>query len=249
MTKKAIHREYGDFQTPQPLAEAIMAVLCRLGINPKTILEPTCGKGAFLIAALNTFPEVTRCIGFDINKHHLEELKCRVSSFTQRDSLEIIHGDFFSFDWNTLLCEVPEPVLIIGNPPWVTNSELGVLGSENLPKKVNSYNRSGYEAITGKSNFDLSEWMLLEYLNWLRGRGGVIAVLCKTSVARKTLLHIWKHQFTMCDAKMFLIDARKHFNVSVDACLLVIDVSAKITSFKCALFNDFNFVFISNRNF
>lgn len=232
--------EYGDFQTSPALAEAAMVVLRRFGIRPKTVLEPTCGKGAFLLAAIHAFPKATRFIGLDINKQYLKELEHQVSSLKRRESVQLIHGDFFFFDWKELLSGLPEPVLIVGNPPWVTSSELGMLESENLPKKSNFQERRGYDAITGKSNFDISEWMLLQNLGWLKNRHGVITLLCKTGVARKALFHAWKHQLAVSNAKMFLIDAQKHFNASVDACFLVIDMSGGPISSDCAVFNDFD---------
>lgn len=230
--------EYGDFQTPPPLAEAAMAALLRFGINPKSVLEPTCGKGTFLLAALDAFPGVIQFIGVDINKQYLQELEIQVSCSERENSVRLIHGDFFYFDWRELLRGLPEPVLIVGNPPWVTSSELGMLASENLPKKSNFQERRGYDAITGKSNFDISEWMLLQNLDWLKDRRGVIALLCKTGVARKVLSHAWKHQLPVSGAKMFLIDAQKHFNASVDACFLVIDMSVGPISSDCAVFDD-----------
>lgn len=232
--------EFGDFQTPLPLAEAAMAVLRRFGISPKAILEPTCGKGAFLLAAIHTFPEVTCFIGVDINKKYLKELQHQVSSSERRDAIQLLHGDFFFFDWHALLHDLPQPVLIVGNPPWVTSSELGMLESENIPKKSNFQERRGYDAITGKSNFDISEWMLLQHLDWLNNRRGVIALLCKTAVARKTLSHAWRHQLAITGANMFLIDAQKHFGASVDACFLVIDMSGETHSSDCAVYNDLN---------
>lgn len=238
MAKKPIEKwEYGDFQTPPVLAEAAMAVLRRFGIQPRAVLEPTCGKGAFLLASIHTFPRAARFIGLDINRQYLKELEHQVSSTERWGSVQLIHGDFFFFDWEELLSSLPEPVLIVGNPPWVTSSELGMLGSENLPKKSNFQERRGYDAITGKSNFDISEWMLLQNLGWLKSRRGVIALLCKTGVARKVLFHAWKHQLAVCDAKMFLIDAQKHFNASVDACFLVIDMSGGPISSDCVVFN------------
>jgi len=233
---------YGDFQTPLPLAETAMSALQCFGINPKTILEPTCGKGTFLLAALHAFPEVTHFIGVDINKQYLQELQHQVSSSEKRDAIQLLQGDFFFFDWNALLRELPQPILIVGNPPWVTSSALGMSKSENLPQKSNFQGRRGYDAITGKSNFDISEWMLLQHLNWLKNRRGVIALLCKTAVARKALLHAWKHQLPITGAKMFLIDAQKHFGASVDACFLVIDMLGGADSSDCALYNDFNSV-------
>jgi hypothetical protein len=44
-------------------------------------------------------------------------------------------------------------------------------------------------------------------------------MLCKTMTARKVLRHFWQTDSGREQAGLFLIDAKKHFNVSVDACL------------------------------
>ena len=44
-------------------------------------------------------------------------------------------------------------------------------------------------------------------------------MLCKTMTARKVLRHLWKTNGGREQSSLFLIDAKKHFNVSVDACL------------------------------
>jgi len=38
------------------------------------------------------------------------------------------------------------------NPPWVTNSQLSALNSNNLPAKSNFKQAKGIDAITGKQN-------------------------------------------------------------------------------------------------
>lgn len=231
--------EYGDFQTPPPLAEVAIATLQRSGFNPKTVLEPTCGKGAFLLAAIQAFPKVARFVGVDINSQYLTILQNQISLPERSGTIDLLHGDFFSLDWRALLRDLPQPILIVGNPPWVTCSELGLLASENLPNKSNFQERRGYDAITGKSNFDISEWMLLQNLDWLKNRRGVIALLCKMAVARKALFHAWKHQLAISGAKIFMIDAQKHFGASVDACFLVIDMIGEASSADCAVYDDF----------
>lgn len=230
--------EYGDFQTPHTLATVATGVLSRLGIKPRTVIEPTCGTGAFLLAALYAFPNAERFIGLDINHQYIQALEQQILPLAAADITQLIHGDFFSFDWEKLIANLPEPLLILGNPPWVTNSKLGVVSSANLPNKSNFKKQRGYDAITGKSNFDISEWMLLHNLSWLKNRCGTIAQICKTSVARKILLHIWKQQLSVNNTQIFLLDARKYFRVSVDACLLIIHRAGATTSLGCAVFSE-----------
>src|SRR5579862_6254167 len=69
--KTAKITEFGDFQTPEVLALAATRLLHSLGIRPRCVLEPTCGRGAFLGAAATTFPDAERLIGVEINSHHL----------------------------------------------------------------------------------------------------------------------------------------------------------------------------------
>ena len=131
----------------------------------------------------------------------------------------IHHRDFFSEDWNLNLSKSRSPrVLVIGNPPWVTNSELGQLGSSNLPKKTNFQGLRGLDARTGKSNFDIAEWMLIRLIEALPPTGA-IAMLCKTMTARKVLRHFWRTDSGREDSLLFRINAKAEFDVAVDACL------------------------------
>lgn len=213
--------EYGDFQTPVSLARAVCRLLSRRGVSPAAVVEPTCGRGNLLLAALDEFPNATRAVGLDVNRAHVEAVRWRLRGRSDRCKVETIVGDFFNAEWSGLLRSLPDPVLVIGNPPWVTNTELGTLRSSNLPEKANFKRLGGLDALTGKSNFDISEWMLLEIMRWLDGRNATMAMLCKTVVARKVLAHAWKHKVGLSDAEVYLIDANASFNASVDACLLL----------------------------
>ena len=85
------------------------------------------------------------------------------------------------------------PILVLGNPPWATSSGLGASGGRNLPQKTNFQNRRGLDALTGKSNFDVAESMLLTLLEAGRRsqKAVTLAMLVKTSVARRVLSHLW----------------------------------------------------------
>jgi hypothetical protein len=124
-----------------------------------------------------------------------------------------------------MLASLPDPILVIGNPPWVTSADLASLNSSNLPKKTNFHGFSGLDAKTGKSNFDISEWMLSHILESLDQRDATMAMLCKTSVARKVLSYAWKRNLPLKRAQIHLINAKESFDASVDACLLVCGVS------------------------
>ena len=91
--------EYGDFQTPIELARNVCSVLLQHGIEPVSILEPTCGKGSFIVAALELFPSVRNIVGIDINSEHIR-VAC---SFLEKvafaaGSTHIVSEDLFDVD-------------------------------------------------------------------------------------------------------------------------------------------------------
>lgn len=222
MAKKSEIAEFGDFQTPEKLARAVCKLLAGRAIQPASVIEPTCGLGNLLFAAVRHFPNIQRAVGFDINPTHVDWAKRRAEQNQVDAKIHIGQGDFFQLDWPALIEALPEPILVIGNPPWVTNAHLGALGSTNLPQKSNFQGHTGFDAMTGKSNFDISEWMLMRMLECLKGKNATMAMLCKTAVARKILQHAWKNDWNISDAAIFNIDAAKHFAAAVEASLLVV---------------------------
>lgn len=231
--KKAI---FGDFQTPYWFARKVCELLASIGIMPGSILEPTCGLGNFLLASLDEFETTSAALGAEINLAYVQALRDKIASRQDRNKIEIVHTDFFQTDWEMLLQRLPDPLLVIGNPPWVTNTDSTILGSENLPPKANIHNYSGIEAITGASNFDISEWMLLRMVEWITDRQGIVAILCKTSVARKVLWQTWRSaEMTGC-ARIHLLDAQAIFGVSVSACLFVYDTRSQTEFKRCGVY-------------
>ena len=226
-------REFGDFQTPPQLAREVCSLLAEKGLAPASVLEPTCGQGNFLAAAFTTFPTIENAVGVDVNPYCVGLARSTLQPAHDGISLDIRQEDFFDVDWKHLLDRLPEPLLILGNPPWVTNSALSSLDSANLPEKSNFQKRRGIDAITGKSNFDISEWMLLQMLDWIDGKQAAMAMLCKTSVARRVLAHAWKRHAPMIQAEVYGIDAAAHFGVAVDSCLLVIAATSSAQPSHC----------------
>jgi len=228
--------EYGDFQTPMYLAQQIVQLLVELGVAPQSIVEPTCGKGNLLLAALDVFT-VKSAIGIDVNAHYIQYLESQLAQKSYIGNTIIRVDDFFFVDWANVLDSLPSPLLMLGNPPWVTNTTLSTLGSDNLPIKTNFKGLSGLSAKTGKSNFDISEWILLHLLTLSFERPFTLAMLCKTSVARKILLYAWKHNISISSAAMYRIDAQKAFGATVDACLLICDTAGNVSS-QCHVYED-----------
>jgi len=233
--------EFGDFQTPRPLADKVCHHLNKMGIQPDILIEPTCGLGVFLRAGVETFGGVKKVFGFDVNKSYIETLANELKGISDFPDAHIEHVDFFKKDWSSFINGLNGRRLVVGNFPWVTNAGLGAIGGDNIPEKSNFLGMSGFDAISGKSNFDISEWMFLGILRWMSKCGGDIALLVKTSVARKVLAHAEREKIPVVNSQITRIDAKKYFSAAVDACLMVIQIEPNgIKSYDCIVFSDFD---------
>jgi hypothetical protein len=219
--------EFGDYQTPITFAEKV----CRLikekyEINPSVILEPTMGEGAFLLAGKTVFPSAKRIIGVDINRHYVESFKAKHHS----DEFSVFCDDIFKFDFGMVKSTIGKNdcLLCIGNPPWATNSSISGTGGTNLPVKTNFKKESGFSAISGKSNFDIAEYILLSlFESFSDCHGSYFAFLCKDIVARNVFRDLSMYEFGFSVFDVFRFDSKKVFNVSASAVLLVCRISDK----------------------
>ena len=236
-TPHQVKIEYGDFQTPLELAKRVCQKLVELNVMPDIIVEPTCGIGNFIDAASDSFQSANKIFGIEINPDYLEELKVK-SKFLTNQKIEIKQGNFFEFDWSAIIGTFNQKILVIGNLPWVTNSQQGSIGSHNLPEKSNFKNHHGLDAITGKSNFDISEWMLIQVVQWLQKREGYLAILCKSSVSRKILNYIRSQNLNLAYCANYKIDAKKYFNATVEACLLFCKFDSNSQNYFCDVFSN-----------
>lgn len=180
-------REWGDFQTPPSLAARVCQILFENGVRPHTIIEPTYGEGNFILAALNQFRACSLIYGVEIQPRYAWTLKLRLltqalQGWRPSAAIDLHHDDIFRHRFSGEVFQ-SDSILLLGNPPWVTNAELGSLQSQNLPSKRNLKTLNGLDALTGKSNFDLNEWIVLHLLEKFAGRCGTLAMLCKNSVS------------------------------------------------------------------
>lgn len=206
---------FGDFQTPIELATQVISLVAELSDSPELVIEPMVGRGSFLRAAYDEWGHGCRYEGYEINPAYIRSARQELSDI----DVSLYQQDFYLADWQSIINKkTTSKLLILGNPPWSTNAEQGSLGSQNLPKKENFQHLRGFDAKTGKSNFDIAEWMLIHLIEALP-ESGAIAMLCKTMTARKVLRHFWKIECGLGSSKLFRIDAKANFDVAVDACL------------------------------
>ena len=242
--------EYGDFQTNKDLANNVAQHLAKRNISPEIIIEPTCGKGNFIIASLSNFKSVKKVIGIEIYKPYVWETKFNILDFfisnpdCKRPEIIITHSSIFDFDFKLISKKYPiENLLIIGNPPWVTNAKLGSLNSSNLPKKSNFKNQNGLDAMTGKGNFDIAEYITLMLLDAFQTHNGYLALLVKNSVVKNIVFDQKDKKYRVGEIEKYCIDSKKEFNVSVEASLLYCQLNSS-PSLVC---NEFDFYSLENK--
>ena len=114
----------GGYYTPPELA----AWLCRWAIRRPTdrVLEPSCGDGVFLEAAVDRFesigliPQFTisdRLKGIEVNSHEAEKARHRLHQSLGLSSVDAVHsGDFFTW-WQQQ--NDREFDVVVGNPPFI----------------------------------------------------------------------------------------------------------------------------------
>lgn len=238
--------EYGDFQTNSDLSNKVALCLISKKVSPEIVIEPTCGKGNFIIASLRNFKKIKNVFGVEIYKPYVWETKFSIVDFflstpnNNKPEISIVHCNVFDFDFKAIAKKYStKDVLVIGNPPWVTNSKLGSLNSTNLPKKTNFKNHKGLDAMTGKGNFDIAEFITLTMIETFQNMKGNLLLLVKNSVIKNIVLDQNKNRYKISTIEKHCIDSKKEFNVSVEAALFYCKLNS-LSTFDCTEFDFYN---------
>jgi hypothetical protein len=238
--------EYGDFQTNNELADRITLLLSKKEISPDIVVEPTCGKGSFIIATLKRFHSVKTIYAIEIYLPYIWESKFNILSYyienpgANRPAIQFYHRNVFDFDFKgTILSDSQTEILIIGNPPWISSAKLGSLNSTNHPDKGNFKNQSGLDAITGKGNFDIGEYITLMMLDAFHNLNGHLALLVKNSVIKNIITDQRRSIYAISSIEKYCIDAKKEFNASVGSALLFCKLNSN-PSFDCKVYDLYN---------
>lgn len=219
-------KELGDYQTPLFFTEIICKYLKDdLKIKPTCIIEPTCGIGNFLKTSSEVFPDC-KLYGIDIDKGKLEKVDSDILNLT------LINEDIFKFKFDEF--DKNNSFLIIGNPPWITNTELSKINSKNLPEKSNYKRELAIDAMTGDSNFDISESIILKMIEEFKNTTSTVAFLCKTIVSRNIFKEVIRRNIAYSFIKQLNFDSSKIFKIDADACLFIIQFGGKaLKNQKC----------------
>ncbi len=226
-------REFGDFQTPLELVNSVLRAIYRRGGSWARVLEPTCGVGNFIVGLRSRPTPPSEIQGIEVQPSYAAR-----TQITSEGNTKIHHADLFRMNLAELHWAESGPLLVVGNPPWVTNSELGGLESGNLPAKSNFKGRRGFDAKTGGSNFDIAEFIWIKLIKELAWAQPTIALLCKTAVARNVLSYAESTGLPISNPEIYLIDAKRWFNAAVDACLFKIDVGVGESNYRANMYAD-----------
>ena len=234
LVEKNRRDEYGDWQTNMDLALAICRLLKESGARPQVIVEPTCGKGHFILASLQVFDSIEEIYGIEINASYLESLKRSIFQYyldnpaTKKVKINLFNQNVFNFNFHSIkknFCD--REVLAIGNPPWVTSSKLGMMQSQNLPKKVNYKKAKGLDAITGKGNFDIAEYICRQMIELLKEEKGTMAFLLKNHVIKNLVYELKNSNRAFGNVIQYNINTKEEFGASVAAALLCAKLGEK----------------------
>ena len=134
---KNTRKRMGVYYTPQPLADAIVKSL--KNISFRTVLEPSCGDGAFLraIAAADRITDVLLLDAVEINETTADKVQ---TAYADNRAVNVINEDFL--EYHARLAEartVPQYDLVIGNPPYIRNRYLTDRQKQLADSILNSY--------------------------------------------------------------------------------------------------------------
>lgn len=239
--RTTIREDYGDWQTSYGFAKSVCLYLKSRGIAPDIIVEPTCGIGNFIAAAIDVFDSVKKVYGVEIFKGYIEQTEKKLQEYQNSNrivSYNLYNTNVFSFDFGEIVSENQnQNILVLGNPPWVTNSDLGKNGGGNLPVKWNINKNKGIEAITGKGNFDIAESICNLIIDAFSHHHNThMALLVKNSVIKNIIHRQYFHPRRIQDIRQLCFDAKKEFNVSVAASLLDCHIGDNCQK-KCSLYD------------
>ncbi|MCX6153300.1 MAG: hypothetical protein NT007_03985 [Candidatus Kapabacteria bacterium] len=220
--------EYGDFQTNSKLTSNVTTLLLNKAVRPDIIIEPTCGKGSFIIECLKQFPNSQKIYGIEIYQPYVWETKFSILEYFLNNNAKpnteivIICADIFEFDFNSIKQNHHgQSFLLIGNPPWATNSGQSSVYSENIPNKTNFKHEKGFDAINGKANFDISEYILLSLIFTFQDRDGEIAFLLKSSVIKNMVFDQIHYNYSISNIESYDFDSKKEFEIQANTALLI----------------------------
>jgi hypothetical protein len=114
-------RRLGTFFTPPNVVEFMLERASAVLPEPRTVVDPGAGVGAFSVPAASRWPDAT-VQAVDVNVVTLGLLAARLASQGRRQRVELVLEDFIS--WVQGAGRIGSRRLFLGNPPYTRHQEL-----------------------------------------------------------------------------------------------------------------------------
>lgn len=228
-------RARGAWYTPRPVVEGLLTLA--LGADealPDLVIDPTCGGGAFLLAALDRFvaagvgpaDALARVAGLDVDSGAVQVARwglalwrlARAGPAEPLPALDLVRGDALE----------PWPrgwrrgrVLVIGNPPFATPLKQGT-----LPETAGRF-RARRSDVLGPYA-DLAAIHLLHAVEQV-GPGSAVALVQPQSVlAGRDTAGLRRHLAAVAPLRALWAAREAVFDAGVRACAVVLDVGGAV---------------------
>lgn len=227
----ADRRARGAWYTPRPVVDGLLALAApgSEGTGPEVVVDPTCGGGAFLLAALDRFvglgldpsQALSRVAGLDLDPGAVQVTRWGLTLWwLARDGtgavpvLDVTLGD--------ALAPWPDrwrrgPVLVIGNPPFATPLKQGT-----LPEAAARF-RSARAEVLGPYA-DLAAIHLLQASEQAAPGSTVALVQPQSVLAGRDTAGLRAHLASAAPLRALWAAREAVFDAGVRACAVVLDV-------------------------
>jgi hypothetical protein len=236
VSSPADRRARGAWYTPRSLVEGLVDLTVPEGRVPRLVIDPTCGGGAFLLAALDRLvalgldPEeaLTRVTGMDLDPGAVQAARWSIHLWAgprlgwdrARELacvLDLIEGDAL-VDW-------PErwrgKVVVVGNPPFASPLRSGA-----VPASAGRYRTERAELLGPYA--DLGAIHLLHAVERAGAGSTVTLVQPQSILASRDTEPMRRHLDRMAPRRALWVARELLFDAGVRACAPVLEVGAEV---------------------
>ncbi len=226
----ADRRARGAWYTPGPVVDGLLALaIGPTGAPPDLVVDPTCGGGAFLLAALDRFvaagadpaEALARVAGLDVDPGAVQVTRWGLALWwLARDgtgpvpSFDVTQGD--------ALAQWPDrwrrgPVLVVGNPPFATPLKQGT-----LPETAARFRADRADVLGPYA--DLAAIHLLQAAGQVAPGSTVALVQPQSVLAGRDTAGLRDHLASAAPLRALWAAREAVFDAGVRACAVVLDV-------------------------
>ncbi|MBL4636035.1 MAG: N-6 DNA methylase [Kofleriaceae bacterium] len=231
MSEEPSRHQLGQWFTPDPVVDLVLALVMHGRPRAETLLDPSCGDGAFLRRAKAAGIAVDGLHGVDVDPRAL------ASAGEQVPAASLHHRDFFDQASTT------DFDLVVGNPPYVRQERLGQKQKALIQKALSSDWPSiplpEIKKLVGRG--DLAAPFLLRTIRLLAENGRAAFVLSSALLDSAYGAQLWRLLGKLATVE-YIVDAPSEqwfSDASVHTCIVVLRAGAsddpvQIGRLKCS---------------